>query len=56
MARWGMFGGKEDNLVKNLKETALSFKELDRGYGVTSQAIQGFFKRRQELNRGGNIF
>lgn len=47
MARWGMVRGKEDNLVKDLKETTLSFKELGRRYGVTSQAIQVFLKRRR---------
>jgi hypothetical protein len=47
MARGGMLRGKEDNLVKDLEETTLSFKKLSKRYGVTSQAIQVFFKKRR---------
>ncbi len=45
MRRWGILQGKEDNLVKDLKETALSFKKLGKKYGVSRQAVHGFCKR-----------
>ena len=34
MRRWGILRGKEDDLVRDLKETALSFKKLGKKYGV----------------------
>ena len=45
MARLGKLQGKEDNLVKDLKETTLSFKKLGRRYGVSRQAVHAFSKR-----------
>jgi biotin operon repressor len=42
--------GKEDNLVKDLKETTLSLEELGEKYGVSRQAIHAFSKK-QEINR-----
>jgi biotin operon repressor len=45
MRRWGILQGKEDNLVKDLKETTLSFKKLGKKYGVSRQAIHIFYKR-----------
>jgi len=45
MRRWGILQGKEDNLVKDLKETPLSFKKLGERYGVSRQAVHAFFKR-----------
>ena len=45
MRRWGILQGKEDNLVKDLKETTLSFKKLGRRYGVSRQAVHAFSKR-----------
>jgi hypothetical protein len=45
MRRWAILRGKEHNLVKDLKETTLSFKNLGRRYGVSKQAVYGFFKR-----------
>jgi biotin operon repressor len=45
MRRWGMLQGKEHDLVKDLKETILSFKKLGKKYGVSRQAIYGFYKR-----------
>jgi biotin operon repressor len=46
MVKWGILQGKEDNLVKDLKETTLSFKKLGKRYGVSRQAIYGFSKSR----------
>jgi hypothetical protein len=45
MRRWGKLHGKEDNLVKDLKETTLSSKKLGKKYGVSGQAVYGFSKR-----------
>jgi len=45
IARWRMLQGKEDNLVRDLKETTLSFKKLGERYGVSRQAVHCFFKR-----------
>ena len=42
----GILWGKEDKLVKDLKETSLSFKKLGKKYGVSRQAIYHFCKRR----------
>ena len=43
---WGILRGKEDKLVKDLKESTLSFKKLGKKYGVSKQAIYDFCKRR----------
>jgi biotin operon repressor len=45
MVKLGILHGKEDNLVKDLKETALSFKKLGKKYGVSRQAVYSFCKR-----------
>ena len=45
MARRGILWGKEDNLIKDLKETTLSFKKLGKKYGVSRQAIYAFSKK-----------
>lgn len=45
MRRWAVLRGKEDNLVKDLKETTLSFKKLGERYGVSRQAVHDFSKR-----------
>jgi len=45
MGRLGILKGKEDNLVKDLKETTLSFRKLGKKYGVSRQAIHVFYKR-----------
>ena len=45
MRRWAILRGKEHNLVKDLKETTLSFKKLGERYGVSRQAVQAFSKR-----------
>ena len=45
MRRWAILRGKEENLVKDLKETILSFKTLGQRYGVSKQAIYEFSKR-----------
>jgi biotin operon repressor len=45
MARRGILWGKEDNLIKDLKETTLSFKKLGKKYGVSRQAVHDFSKR-----------
>jgi hypothetical protein len=45
MARRGILRSKEDNLIKDLKETTLSFKKLGKKYGVSRQAIYDFSKR-----------
>ena len=42
--RWGILHGKEDNLVRDLKKTTLSFEKLGKKYGVSRQAIHGFCK------------
>ena len=42
--------GKEDNLVKDLKETTLSLEKLGEKYGVSRQAIHAFSKK-QEIKR-----
>ena len=43
--RWGTLRGKEDDLVRDLKETTLSFKKLGERYGVSWQAVRAFSKR-----------
>jgi hypothetical protein len=43
---WGALRGKEDRLVKDLKESTLSSKKLGKKYGVSGQAIYGFCKRK----------
>jgi hypothetical protein len=45
MRRWGVLRGKEDDLVRDLKETALSLKELGKKYGVSRQAVHDFYKK-----------
>ena len=45
MRKWAILRGKEDDLVKDLKETTLSFKILGKKYGVSRQAVHGFSKR-----------
>jgi len=40
--RWGLLQGKKDNLVKDLRETSLSFEKLGERYEVSRQAIHGF--------------
>jgi len=45
MARPGILRGKENNLVKELKETTLSLEKLAERYGVSRQAIHAFWKR-----------
>ena len=47
MGRWGILQGKKDNLVKDLKETTLSFKKLGEAYGVSGQAILAFCKKQR---------
>ena len=42
--RWGILRGKEDDLVRDLKKTTLSFKKLGKKYGVSRQAVHGFSK------------
>jgi len=44
MRIWGTLQGKEDKLVKDLKETTLSFGKLGERYGVSRQAIHAFYK------------
>jgi biotin operon repressor len=44
MGRYGILRDKEDNLVKDLKETTLSFEKLGKKYGVSRQAVHGFCK------------
>ena len=46
MGRWGILRGKKDDLVRDLKETTLSFKRLGKKYGVSWQAIHLFCKKR----------
>ena len=43
----------EDRLIKDLKETTLTFQRLGEKYGVTRQAVFGFCDRRgiKRLNR-----
>jgi len=50
MKRWGILRGKEADLVKDLKETTLSFEKLGKKYGVSRQAIY-FFSKRQGIKR-----
>jgi DNA-binding transcriptional ArsR family regulator len=45
MARRGILRSKQDNLIKDLKETTLSFKKLGEKYGVSRQAIYAFSKK-----------
>jgi hypothetical protein len=44
MARPKILLGKEDGLAKDLKETTRTFKKLGKKYGVSRQAVHGFFK------------
>jgi biotin operon repressor len=46
MVKRGILQDKEDDLVKDLEETTLSFKKLGRRYGVSRQAVYGFSKSR----------
>jgi len=50
MGRLGILRGKEDNLVKDLKESTLSFEKLGKKYGVSRQAIH-FFCKKQGIKR-----
>jgi len=50
MRRWAMLRHKKGDLVKDLKETTLSFKKLGKKYGVSKQAVHGF-SRRQGIKR-----
>ncbi len=43
--RWGILRIKESKLVKDMKETNLSYEKLGKKYGVSRQAIYGFCKR-----------
>ena len=43
--RWGILRGKEDDLVRDLKETTFSFKKLGERYGVSREAVRAFSKR-----------
>ena len=45
MRRWGILRGKEDDLVRDLKETTLSFRKLGERYGVSREAVRAFSKR-----------
>ena len=45
MGRWGILRGKKDDLVRDLKETTLSFKKLGEKYGVSREAVRAFSKR-----------
>ena len=45
MRRWGVLQGKEEDLLKDLKEITLSFKKLGKRYGVSRQAVHAFSKR-----------
>lgn len=47
MARRGILRGKEDDLVKSLRETNFSFKKLGEKYGVSGQAVYAFFKKQR---------
>jgi hypothetical protein len=47
MKRWGILRGKKDDLVRDLKDTTLSFKKLGKKYGVSWQAVYGFCKRQR---------
>ncbi len=38
--------GVEDHLIKDLRETTLSFRSLGKEYGVTKQAISNFINRK----------
>ena len=44
MGRRGILRGEEGNLLKDLKETTLSFKKLGKKYGVSRQAVHRFSK------------
>jgi len=44
MRRCAILRGKEDNLMKDLKETALSFEKLGKKHGVSRQATHAFCK------------
>ncbi len=43
--RRGLLHGKEDQLMKDLKKTTLSFEKLGERYGVSKQAIHRFYKK-----------
>jgi biotin operon repressor len=50
MGRLGILQDKKDNLIKDLKETALSFKKLGERYGVSRQAVH-YYSKRQGIKR-----
>jgi len=50
MRRRGTLRGKEDNLLRDLKRTTLSFKKLGKKYGVSRQAIH-LFRKKQGIKR-----
>jgi len=50
MKRWGILRGEQDNLLKDLKESAVSCEKLGKKYGVSRQAIYAFSKS-QEIKR-----
>jgi hypothetical protein len=50
MRGWGILQGKEENLVKDLRETTFSFEKLGKKYEVSRQAIY-FFSKRQGIKR-----
>jgi len=45
MARRGILQDREDDLVRDLKKTTLSFEKLGERYGVSRQAVHDFSKR-----------
>ena len=45
MARGRILQDKEDDLLKVLKESTLSYKKLGKRYGVSRQAVHTFYKR-----------
>lgn len=42
---WGILLHREDELIRDLKETTLSFDKLGEKYGTSKQAIHLFYKR-----------
>ena len=45
MARARILQDKEDDLLKDIKDSTLSYKKLGKKYGVSGQAIYAFYKR-----------
>ena len=45
MARGRILQDKEDDLLKDLKESTFSYKKLGKRYGVSRQAVHAFYKR-----------